>query len=193
MKSKFLPLAFAATCMALIFGCQSSGNHTEKVRILDSLYTEVEEAEKVLAQIPHDTAMKTISAIQKDLKFVQDTYEGDMNKDHALKLADYRSVSRIVKNYGQRKKRLEDEIERTKSQLTGLKEALEMGATEDKEGNKIDSDYVEQAFSQEKKVAENLIKEIHEMRDRVEMMQTKYIETLPKVNPILDSLKQSTV
>ena len=193
MKLKFLPIAIGTICMAMIFGCQSSGSHTEKVRVLDSLYTEVEEAEKVLAQIPHDTAMKTIAAIQKDLKYVQDTYEGDMNKDHALKLADYRSVSRIVKNYGKRKKRLESEIERTKSQLKGLKEALEMGATEDKEGNKIDSDYVEQAFSQEKKVAENLIEEIHEMEDRVEMMQTRYIELLPRVNPILDSLKQSTV
>lgn len=193
MKFQILTVSFIAALLALIYGCNTSGSYNQKVEVLDSLYTEVLEAEKVLAEIPHDTAVKTIAAIKKDLKYVQDTYEGDMNKDHALKLADYRSVSRLVKNYGQRHNRLKSEIERTKTQLQGLKNALESGATEDREGNKIDSDYVEKAFAQEKKVAENLVEEIHEMRDRVEMMQNRYIELLPKVNPILDSLKQSNL
>jgi superfamily I DNA and RNA helicase len=193
MTFKILPIAFIFACLATVFGCNTSGSHSEKVRVLDSLYNEVNEAEKVLAQIPHDTAVKTVAKIKKDLSYVQKNYEGDMNKDHALKLADYRATSRLIKNYGERHNRLKSEIERTKTQLMGLKEALESGATEDKEGNKISSDYVEKAFQQEKMIAENLIKEIHEMKDRVEMMQTKYNDLLPRVNPILDSLKQSTV
>lgn len=192
MNIRFIPLLILAVAMA--FGsCQNSGDHSDKVETLDSLYTEVEAAEEVLKNIPHDTAVKTIEKIKKDLTFVQDTYEGDMRMDIAVTLSDYRATSRIIKHYGDRHGRLKSEVERTKMQLTNLKKALESGATEDKEGNKITAEYVDKAFRQEKKIAENLVKEIMEMRDRVEMMQERYIRIWPEVRPILDSLKRTTI
>lgn len=185
-------------CLLMVAGtlflgsCQMPADHSSRIATLDSLYTAVEEAEGRFNKINAFNTDQFFKGIEVDLSVIQDSYEGAMGRDMAADLASYRSITKLVKNFSSRHKRVKSEILRTKTQLLDLNQALNGGATQDSQGNQFTPEYVDKVFGQEKKVAESLIREIDDMIDRLKRAQERYDDLHSKVAPIIDSLKQET-
>lgn len=191
-KSAFLVLSLCLTLAFVLGSCTPPVDHSAKVTTLDSLYADVEAAELRFNTINRFNTDQFFENIEAELSLVQDNFEGSMDRDMAKTLADYRSITKLVKNFSSRHKRLGGEIARTKAQLRGLTQALSDGATQDSQGNQFTPEYVNKVFSQEQKVAKSLIEEIDEMIDRLNTAQTRYDELHPEVEVIIASLEIET-
>lgn len=189
-KSAVLFCLMALTGSLFLDSCQMPADHSVKIATLDSLNAEVEEAEGRFNLINAFNTDQFFKGIEADLAVVQDNYEGSMDREMAADLAGYRSITKLVKNFMSRHKRVKAEILRTKAQLLDLSQALSGGATQDSQGNQFTPEYVNKVFGLEKKVAESLIGEIDDMIDRLKQAQERYDELHPKVASIVDSLKQ---
>jgi len=189
-KSAVLFCLMALTGSLFLDSCQMPADHSVKIATLDSLNAEVEEAEGRFNLINAFNTDQFFKGIEADLAFVQDNYEGSMGREMAADLAGYRSITKLVKNFMSRHKRIKAEILRTKAQLLDLSQALSGGATQDSQGNQFTPEYVNKVFGLEKKVAESLIGEIDDMIDRLKQAQERYDELHPKVASIVDSLNQ---
>ena len=174
-----------------ISSCEPKPSYSSEISQLDSLYFAVTDAEKRFDEIQQEPTSNFFGSIKDDLEFIQQNYEGSMDREKGSLLANYRSITKLVKDFDRRYSRTNAEIDRTKDQLRTLQSALEDGATHDSQGGEMTPEYVAKVFRQEKEVASNLIEEIDEMRDRIELAQERYREIHPSVMPILDSLYKS--
>jgi hypothetical protein len=188
-KSAYLFCALTFAGLAMLTSCDSRADHSGRIASLDSLSIEVEEAEGRFNKINAFNTDQFFKEIEADLSLIQDNFEGEMDRDMATSLASYRGITKLVKNFSKRHKRVKAEILRTKSQLLDLSQALSAGATQDSQGNQFTAAYVNKVFVQEKKVAENLIVEIDDMIERLKQAQERYDEIHPQVVPVIDSLQ----
>lgn len=188
-KSAYLFCALAFVGLAMLTSCDSPADHSGQIASLDSLSIEVDEAEGRFNTINAFNTDQFFQGIEADLSLIQGNYEGEMGRDVAASLASYRSITKLVKNFSKRHKRVKAEILRTKTQLLDLSQALSAGATQDSQGNQFTVVYVNKVFVQEKKVAENLIVEIGDMIERLKQAQERYDEIRPQVVPVIDSLQ----
>lgn len=184
-------VGLVATALFGMSSCQSRPAYIGEIRALDSLFFAVTDAERRFDEIQQESTSEFFGSIKDDLEFIQQSYEGTMDRDRAALLADYRSITKLVKDFDRRYTRTNAEIDRTKNQLRTLQNALESGATHDSEGGEMTAEYVAKVYKQETEVASNLIVEIDKMRDRIQLAQERYRELHPDVMPILDSLYKS--
>jgi uncharacterized protein YukE len=183
-KLIFVFLAFAMSSLLVIgsfTSCQPKVDHAAVLKTLDSSYQAVETAEKKFNSIDRFNTEQLFKGIKADLDYVQATYKGEMKYDDAKLFADYRSITKLVKDFGHRHTRLKKEIQRTKKQIFDLKSALEAGATKDAAGNNFSALYVEKQCAQEKRIAEEVVTEIDEMVERLQKAQERYNKLYPDI------------
>ncbi|MCB0761159.1 MAG: hypothetical protein KDC12_06505 [Flavobacteriales bacterium] len=181
-------LAILFIASTWLSGCSKSYTATTEIAQLDSAYQQVEEAEVRFNSIDRFNTANFFKHIKSDLEYVQKNYTGEMEFEPAKVLADYRAVTKYVKDFEHRHTRTKNEIERTKTQLFNLKQALEQGATTDAEGNEISADYVRIHCEQELRIAQELISGIDEMIDRLKQAEQRYTEVHPQVVDVFAQL-----
>lgn len=173
-------------CIATLISCSSKINTSAEVSKLDSLLTEVTTAENVYkSEIQHEEIHWRLDSMSNVLKFIESNYEGEMAKENAMLVARYNDTKGIVKKYKNRAPQIRKEIDRTKMQLSNFKQALQAGATKDKNGNVIDKEYVSKQMRKETEAAEYLVKSIMELKERslrfIEENEKRLQDVLPYV------------
>lgn len=99
----------------------------------------------------------------------------------AYLFAEYTRARRLVKDFPKRMRTLPGELERTRLQLTGLKEALVRGASEDAIGNKITPEYVKTQYTTEVDMARGLCEELINTEAYSRQGMAMYKDLEPKV------------
>lgn len=193
MRSKlFIVFLSSAICGLLVLGslssCESKADHTAVIQTLDSTFQAVEKAEKKFNTIDRFNTEQFFKGIKADLDYVQANYEGEMDYEVAKLFADYRSITKLVKDFGHRHTRLKKEILRTKKQIFDLQSAIEAGATQDAAGNEFSSLYLSTHSSQEVRIADELVNEIDEMVERLKKAQTRYDQIFPQIEAAFEEL-----
>lgn len=187
MKANHLILG--GMLLALLFaGCQRQPDHSGKIQSLDKLLVQLDSAELVFSEVDRSEGIELRKKIDADVKRIAANYTEEMSRETASLVSQYKSTGNIVKNWGKRHKRISREIERTRKQLQDLKKALEIGATEDQDGNAFTPEYVEKVYTQECTVAEHLIEEIEDMHERQSRARSTYEKYEPSVERILEQL-----
>jgi hypothetical protein len=163
-------------------------DHSDKIASLDSMLLEVDSAAERFANINKSYTEELFRTVGADIKAVEQNFSGEMDMDMARILSLYRSIPKNVKDFGRRHTRISNEIGRTTKQLTDFKNALEIKATIDSEGNEITPAYVDRVFDQEIKVAGQLVEEVDEMIDRLHIAENQYESIQLKADSVLKIL-----
>lgn len=166
MRKSRTILLCAAAALAVV-SCQRAPDYSAKITQLDQALVRVDSAALVFETIDRQSGVELAASIDADVKYIAERYHKDMQKETAMLVSQYKSTANIIKDWGSRHRRVTKELERTNHQLNNLKAALEIGATEDSEGNPFTDEYVERAFAQEVTVAEHLVEEILDMEERL--------------------------
>ncbi|MFT5184681.1 MAG: hypothetical protein ACI84C_001814 [Flavobacteriales bacterium] len=186
MRSKLFVVFLSSAILGLLVlgslsSCESKVDHIAVIQSLDSTFQSVETAEKKFNNINRFNTEQFFKGIKGDLDYVQASYKGEMAYDMAKLFADYRSITKLVKDFGHRHTRLKKEILRTKKQIFDLQSAIMAGATQDAEGNKFSNLYLETHSSQEVRIAKELVDEIDEMVERLKKAQARYDQVYPEI------------
>ncbi|MDZ4750917.1 MAG: hypothetical protein SGI87_04805 [Flavobacteriales bacterium] len=179
----FLLLTFA------FFSCNSIKNKEQKIIEINDRILALDSAQRIFSDLNTAQLQSITDSVEAHLEYVQRTYLGEMEKHLAEPLAKYRTILKLLPDIGKRSDKVKIEIDRTRKQLDGLKTALEMDATKDAVGNKIDNGYVEKAMKEEMDVAGNLVGEIRQISEKALLLNERYQMHYPIVKDIVDSLR----
>lgn len=188
---KLLTYTLAMALIGMVYACQRTADHSEKIQSIDLAIERVDSARQVFMTIDQNEGSRLNQAINGNVKRIATHYADDMDKETGMLLSQYKSTANIVKDWGSRYRRVYNEINRTEHQLSNLKKALEMNATQDSLGNAFTPEFVDRVFQQEMTVADHLVEEISDMKDRLQRAQESYETLHPRVQPLLDALPQN--
>lgn len=173
--------------------CESSAErYAKEITALDSTLAAVDSAALVFGTIPVEEVSQAFATINKDLKAAQYLLETEeVGLETAQLFAEYTRARRLIKDFPQRMRTLPAELERTRLQLTGLKKALEDGATADAMGNKITPEYVKKQQELELNLARGLCDELVNTADYAKRSLAIYADTEPLVREQLNEWQQN--
>ena len=172
-----------------LFSCTQRKDRTEDVKTIEQQLTAVDEAEKVFHNTDFSSTIAINKTVMDDIHFIQQNYKDTMSKEEAMFLTHYKNVAKLVKNLEKKQKKTELEIQHTKDQLNNLKSAMMEHATEDKKGNEINDDYLDNALKEETLYSKQLINQITHMKDNCGIVKEKYPEMKPRIDSLIASLQ----
>lgn len=186
--TKQLTYPFFFFLLMVMASCQRQPDYASEINALESALERVDSAATVFETVSLERGVELGQTINGEVKRVAAVYTNDMDKSTAMLISQYKSTSNIVKDWNSKHRRIGKEIERTKHQLTNLRDALKKGATEDSEGTAFTAEYVDRVFNQEITVAGHLVDEIGDMAERLERAERVYTQMQPQVQEVLDQL-----
>jgi hypothetical protein len=172
--------------------CEPHGDFSVESKSLDSLSVSLDSAALHLRSFEGAAWSGVADTIDKHLDYIQKNYRGDMRKDIAAVLSDYRNNKKLATKMSTRLKDINTEIGVSKKQLSDLVQALKDGATHDAQGNKMNDEYVKNAINAEKETAGSLIKEVRLMSENAQNLNTSFNELYPQVKHWVDSIPAFT-
>lgn len=172
--------------------CESSADrYAKEISALDSALAAVDSVALVFGTIATEEVKAAFATMNKDLKVAQFMLEAEeVDAETARLFAEYTRARRLIKDFPQRMRTLPAELERTRLQLSGLKNALEGGATVDALGNKITPEYVKKQHELELNLARGLCEELVNTADYAERSLVIYADTEPLVREQLNEWQQ---
>lgn len=148
--------------IALVLSVQSCTppDRTEYVKQIDSISNALENVSGPYEKLNLDELQAKIDTVNKHLDFIQKNYMGEMKKSIAFELVEYRSIRKLIPEFGKRRENIANGLTVSREQLSSLKKALSENATHDAVGNEINDEYLKKQIQQEKTINAALIKEI---------------------------------
>ena len=162
----------------VLASCQRQPDYLSEMDALDSALLRVDSAATVFEAVSLERGIELNQTINGEVKRVAAAFTAEMDKNTA----------NIVKDWSSKHRRIGKEIQRTRHQLSNLRDALKIGATEDSEGTAFTPEYVDRVFNQEITVAGHLVDQIHDMAGRLERAESSYVSMQPQVQQVLDGL-----
>lgn len=135
-------------------------DRTEYVKQIDSISNALENVAGPYEKLNLDELQAKVDTVNKHLDFIQENYKGDMKKSIAFELVEYRSIRKLIPDFGKRRENIANGLTVSREQLASLKKALAENATHDAVGNEINDDYLKKQIQQEKTINATLVKEI---------------------------------
>ena len=172
----------------VLASCQRQPDYLSEMDALDSALLRVDSAATVFEAVSLERGIELNQTINGEVKRVANAFTAEMDKNTAMLISQYKSTANIVKDWSSKHRRIGKEIQRTRHQLTNLRDALKIGATEDSEGTAFTPEYVDRVFNQEITVAGHLVDQIHDMAGRLERAESSYASMQPQVQQVLDGL-----
>lgn len=161
---RILYIFLASQLLFSMSSCNSSGfnppDRTGYVKQIDSISNALENIAAPYEKLNLDELQAKVDTVNKHLDFIHDNYKGDMKKDIAFELVDYRSIRKLIPEFGKRRENISNSLTVSREQLAGLKKALSENATHDAVGNEINDEYLMKQIQQEKTINASLVKEI---------------------------------
>lgn len=155
--------AFAVAALAFTQSCTSSAErYAAEISGIDSTLASIDSAVAVFGTINEQEVSAALTKMNDQLRASQMRLDqmAEVDSATAYLFAEYTRARRMVKDFPKRMRTLPGEVERTRLQLTGLKEALINGASEDAIGNKITPEYVNTQYTTEVELARGLCEEL---------------------------------
>jgi hypothetical protein len=184
----FLILAVGMLAVFL-FSCDPKKKYQTEIAKIDSTLLNLEEAQSRYAKIPFDSIAGFYAKVKLEMKLVTEKYTGEMDKDRAFILSQYRDIPNFVKNFPEVYSSIGKELEKSKNQLVNLKSALESGAGKDQMGNSIDKSYAEKYTAEECRIAGQVVEQITKIETRFPESVERYNTLYPQLEAFFDSLR----
>lgn len=170
------------SCAALFACVAPHERYADEIAGIDATLTTLDSALLVFGQVDADEVTRVFKVLNNDLRAAQLNLEqGEVDEETARLFAEYTRARRLIKDFPQRMRTFPAEIERTRLQLNGLKDALQNGASRDALGNKITPEYVEKNYNTEITLAKGLTEELLNTVDYADRSTAMFYELEPKV------------
>lgn len=187
---KFYLIIFITTLFAISFSsCDPKAKYKDEISKLDSTLTVLDSAEIRYRAVPADSISGFYAKIKLEMKLIAEVYEGEMDKDRAFLLSQYRDIPNFIKNFPQVYGELIRELEKSKTQIQSLKKALEEGAGKDSMGNKINKEYAIKYSNDECTIAAQVVAQIDKIEEKFPESLERYNELYPQLSGFFDSLR----
>jgi hypothetical protein len=179
-------LFLAGACALAVFtqSCTSSAErYAAEISGIDSTLASIDSAVAVFGAINEAEVSAALTKMNDQLRASQMRLDqmAEVDSATAYLFAEYTRARRMVKDFPKRMRTLPGELERTRLQLTGVKEALVQGASEDAIGNKITPEYVKTQYTTEVDMARGLCEELINTEAYARQGMAMYKDFEPKV------------
>lgn len=185
----FSIILFISIIGIALSSCDPKTRYKEEIARLDSTLTVLDSAEIRYRAVPADSISGFYAKIKLEMKLIADVYEGEMDKDRAFLLSQYRDIPNYIKNFPQVYGDLIRELEKSRTQIQSLKKALEEGAGKDSMGNKINKEYAIKYSNDECTIAAQVVAQIDKMEEKFPESLERYNELYPQLSGFFDSLR----
>ena len=151
---------FLASALLVSMHSCTPPDRTGYVKQVDSISNVLENVAGPYEKLNLDELQAKVDTVNKHLDFIQENYKGDMKKGIALELMSYRSIRKLIPEFGKRRENIANSLTVSREQLSTLKKALSENSTHDAVGNEINDEYLKKQIQQEKTINAALVKEI---------------------------------
>lgn len=169
---------------SLAQSCTSSAEqYAAEIKGIDSTLASIDSAVTIFGNINEAEVSAALVKMNDQLRSSQLVLNqmAEVDSATAYLFAEYTRARRLVKDFPKRMRSLPGEIERTRLQLNGLKEALLEGASTDAIGNKITPEYVQTQYVTEVELARGLCEELRNTEAYSRQGLTMFKELEPQV------------
>lgn len=166
-------------------------DRTEYVKQIDSISNALENVSGPYEKLNLDELQSKIDTVNKHLDYIQANYTGDMKKSIAFELTDYRSIRKLIPEFGKRRENIANGLNVSREQLSSLKKALNENATHDAVGNEINDLYLKKQIQQEKTINSALVKEIEFIIQKSDSINNRFGRHYTQVKFWCDSIAAS--
>lgn len=181
-----------ASALVLSMHSCTPPDRTEYVKQIDSISNALESVASSYEKLNLDELQAKVDTVNKHLDFIQANYKGDMKKSIAFELTDYRSIRKIIPEFGKRRENIANGLTVSREQLSSLKKALNENATHDAVGNEINDEYLMKQIQQEKTINSTLVKEIEFVVQKSDSIYNRFGRHYNQVKFWCDSIAASS-
>lgn len=165
---------FLASTLVLSFHSCTPPDRTEYVKQIDSISNALENVAGSYEKLNLDELQNKVDTVNKHLDFIHENYKGDMKKSIAFELVEYRSIRKLIPDFGKRRENIANGLTVSREQLSLLKKALNENATHDAVGNEINDLYLKKQIQQEKTINAALVKEIEFVLQKSDSINNRF-------------------
>lgn len=183
---------FLASALVLSMHSCTPPDRTEYVKQIDSISNALENVAGSYEKLNLNELQAKVDTVNMHLDFIQANYEGDMKKSIAFELTDYRSIRKIIPEFGKRRENIANGLAVSREQLSSLKKALSENATHDAVGNEINDEYLKKQIQQEKTINSALVKEIEFIVQKSDSINNRFARHYSQVKFWCDSIAASS-
>ena len=184
--------SFIASALLLSMHSCTPPDRTEYVKQIDSISNALENVALPYEKLNLDELQAKIDTVNKHLDFIQTNYKGEMKKSLAFELTSYRSIRKLIPEFGKRRENIANGLTVSREQLSSLKKALSENATHDAVGNEINEVYLKMQIQQEKTINTTLVKEIDFIIQKSDSINNRYARHYEQVRYWCDSIAASS-
>ena len=165
---------FLASALVLSLHSCTPPDRTEYVKQIDSISNALETVAGSYEKLNLDELQNKVDTVNKHLDFIHENYKGDMKKSIAFELVEYRSIRKLIPEFGKRRENIANGLTVSREQLSLLKKALNENATHDAVGNEINDEYLKKQIQQEKTINAALVKEIEFVLQKSDSINNRF-------------------
>ena len=183
---------FLASALVLSLHSCTPPDRTEYVKQIDSISNALENVAVPYEKLNLDELQAKVDTVNKHLDFIQEKYKGDMKKSIAFELVEYRSIRKLIPEFGKRRENITNGLSVSREQLSTLKKALVENATHDAVGNEINDEYLKKQIQQEKTINAALVKEIAFVVQKSDSINNRFARHYNQAKFWCDSIASSS-
>jgi hypothetical protein len=183
---------FLASALVLSMHSCTPPDRTEYVKQIDSISNALENVAVPYEKLNLDELQAKVDTVNKHLDFIQEKYKGDMKKSIAFELVEYRSIRKLIPEFGKRRENITNGLSVSREQLSTLKKALVENATHDAVGNEINDEYLKKQIQQEKTINAALVKEIAFVVQKSDSINNRFARHYNQAKFWCDSIASSS-
>ncbi len=183
---------FIASALLLSMHSCTPPDRTEYVKQIDSISNALENVAITYEQLNLNELQAKIDTVNMHLDFIQANFKGDMKKSIAFELMSYRSIRKLIPEFGKRRENIANGLMVSREQLASLKKALSENATHDAVGNEINDDYLKKQIQQEKTINSTLVKEIDFVIQKSDSINNRFARHYTQAKFWCDSIAASS-
>jgi hypothetical protein len=183
---------FLASALVLSMHSCTPPDRTEYVKQIDSISNALENVAVPYEKLNLDELQAKVDTVNKHLDFIQENYKGDMKKSIAFELVEYRSIRKLIPEFGKRRENITNGLSVSREQLSTLKKALGENATHDAVGNEINDEYLKKQIQQEKTINAALVKEIAFVVQKSDSINNRFARHYNQAKFWCDSIASSS-
>lgn len=180
---------FLLLVSVVIISCQNRKDRSLDIRSVETTMQEIDQAEEKYKTIDVIKAGEYYDAIMGDINFIKGNKNIKLNKEQAMFLTKYKNVAKQVKKNKQKIKNIDLELVESRKQLNGLILLINSKATIDKNGIKIDDEYIDRAITSDLGYAKELISQIGFLEDNCNFILDAYSSFKEQANDVLADIQ----
>ena len=186
-KNSFLFIAMMTAALSILSSCGKK-NYSRQIQQIDSLLSDLQQIAVQYNSLDFRRLSAQFDSVNQHLEYVQKNYVGYQREDMAKVFSDYRQVKKLIPDLASAQSKITTEINTDLEQLTNLKQAMIEGASHDAAGNKITEEYMDKAFRDETKAANDLMAQLNLLLLRAPKADSIYQANYEKVRFWVDSI-----